>query len=493
MSITKKVLNKYTNLINVEIIKADPHFLITRAFSVLSFLFIMLFIFFIAYYRESLGDDVLSQFTDALKYYQDGHSSGIGDQIKDFPELFKSVKYFYLNWGGRIVGAALLPLLSLFGQGFTAFFIGICFTYLVFLAGLLIYGNSKELLKHPITIMVLFLFLIYFNPSINYLLMWTFTSIYVVSVLLLATYYYLFQKNLARSNSSFSLLNIILFNILGFIASFNQEVFSITISSLILYLSLKEIVQRKFPIRKIFFHTGLFLGTLLSVSAPGNLIRLVGIHDSSRMARPFIIRLLDVVEKTGFSIFGPNTISVVLITILIVIVIIKITKGASKLKEVFYYIINKNGIDFLFLLYIILISSLPPYMGSYGTLLFIFWCSLVIFKNIYIYRPLVISNFFSSFEKSFSGLFLVILIIGALIIHNQSWMSSMAKTTIERRNIIEQAVIKGIKTVDIPLYGGKCSNRFTFYNYNNYMNGENKTEYYKKYFGVYMNTQKQLE
>ena len=127
-------------------------------------------------------------------------------------------------------------------------------------------------------------------------------------------------------------------------------------------------------------------------------------------------------------------------------------------------------------------------MGIYGTLLFLFWFSVLIFKNIYLCKPESTNTVFPKFKKSIFSLFLVVSIIIILCVHNYSWMFSMAKTTIERRTIIENAIKKNEKYVSVPIYDDKVSNRFTLYNYNNYAgkDPETETEYFIKYFGVCM-------
>ena len=489
MSNIKQALYRYSDLLKDRMCQIRSHTAITYSVSGLSILFILLFITFISYYREPLGDDVLTQFTKGGMLYIDGYKGSVGNQIKDLSSLCQSVKWFYLNWGGRIVGATLMPLLSLFGFTFTAISTGICFVCLILLAGLLIFRNKKELLKHPLVIILLFLFLFYFNPFINFLLMWTFVSIYVVSLILLGTYYYFSQQILVFNNIPLTNRNMILFNFLGFFAGFTHEVFSFTILSLILFLTLKEIIKNKSPIRKLFYHTGLFIGTILCIFAPGNFNRLSGSHDAIPMAQPFITKLYLVFMKTAHAIVGVNKISFIIYAILIAIILIKHTIEITNDKNTLLLsLIKNNCVDMFFLFYVIMVWSIFPYMGAYGTILFLFWFSVLIFKNVYVYNPGRMDFFISKFEQSLLGLFVVISIVSILGAHDYSWMSSMAKTTIERRIIIKNAIKENVKQVDILLYDANVSNRFTFYNYNNYERHSNKTESYIKYFGVYMNT-----
>jgi len=453
--------------------------------SCLSFIFIFIFITFLAYYREPLGDDVLLQFTKGYTAYSDAFNGGIGNQVKNLLSLYEIVRGNFLSYSGRIIPILLVPLLSLLGHATTAIITGICFVFLILLAGWLIFKNTKEIFGYPLLIILLFLILYYNSRSIGFLLMWTVTSHYIISLILLGTYYFLFQNKFMFQRITSNIRNIILYNTFGFFAGITHEVFSFTILSLIIFLTVKEIVKNKLPIKRIFYHTGLFLGTILVFSAPGNFIRLANSHDSIPMSQPFINKISHIVRYSMSVTVGENRISLVIFAVLITIIIIKWNIFTN--KKLFLFFLKTNYIDILFLFYIILVWSIFPRMGIYGTLWFLFWFSVLIFKNIYSYKPKSTNILLPKFKKSIFVSFLVVSIIIILSVHNYSWMHSMAKTTIERRTIIENAVKKNEKYVSVPLYDDIVSNRFTSYNYNNYVgNNSNESEYYIKYFGVCM-------
>ena len=468
--------------------KIQPSFVINQSLSGVSLLLIFSFITLISYYREPLGDDVLSQFSNNLNYYLDDYKgNSIGNQITEASSLYQSVKNNYLNWGGRLVGAMMLPLLSIFGQAYTAIITGSLYVFLIVIAGLLIFKNVRELFKHPLVIILLFLLLFYFNPSINYLLMWTFTSIYIVSAVLLGTYYYLYKNYLFNDNDLPINSRVIYINIFGFVAGITHEVFSFTILSLVLFLSLQEIYKNKRPLRKIFLHTGLLLGTMVCVLAPGNFVRLANSHDSIRMTQSYIVKLFLVTRTTGYTIIGGDIIAFAIIFFLSTIVMLKYSRKFTKGKSNLLLFVKSNYVDMLFLLFVIVTWSFFPYIGSYGTILFQFWFLVVVFKNIYVNNGTSIDDIISKYEKSLLGSLTVLSIVIVLCFYNYPWMDSMAKTTIERRTIRENSIKENINNINVPLYDDNYSNRFNFYNYNNYKNEENKTEYYFKYYGVYMN------
>lgn len=479
----KQALSRYYNFLTFRINKIQFRNTINYVTSCLSLIFIFIFITSLSYYREPLGDDVLSQFTHGSSLYLDNNIGNIGNRINDLSSLYESVKNGFLTWGGRIMGFTLFPLLSLFGHAATAIITGICFVFLILLAGWLIFNNTKDIFEHPLIIILLFFILYYNNRSIGYLLMWVMTSIYIISVILLGTYYFLFQNKFLFQRIISNKWNIILYNILGFFAGITHEVFSFTILSLIIFLTAREIIKNKLPLKRFFYHTGLFLGTILVFSAPGNFVRIANSHDSVPMSQPFINKISSVIRYNLSVTAGENRISLIIFAVLITIIIMQYNN-----KKVFLPFLKNNYVDILFLFYIIIIWSIFPYMGIYGTLLFLFWFSVLIFKNIYIYpyKSKSTNILLPKFKKSIFNLSLVVSIIIILCAYNYSWMLSMAKTTIERRTIIEKAIKKNEKYVSVPLYDDKASNRFTLYNYNNYAGEDLETEYYVRYFGIHM-------
>ncbi|OGC22592.1 hypothetical protein A2310_07500 [candidate division WOR-1 bacterium RIFOXYB2_FULL_37_13] len=450
-------------------------------------IFIFAFVLFISYYRQPLGDDVLYQFTNGHKLYLDDNNGEIGKQVTNVPLLIESMKGIYNFNGGRIMGFALIPLLSIFGQVFIASIAGLCFMFLIVLTMAIISGSFREALNHPMILLLLFLIIFYFNPSISFLLMWTMTSIYVISLILLIAYYFMFQKvfQFGKNKIKINILIVIVFNILGFFAGFTHEVYSFVFLTLVVFLTLKEIIQSKLPLNRIFCHTGLLFGTIACITAPGNFIRLINSHDSVPMANSFSNKLYGNIATNFRMLAGVEYISFLLILVVLFFIYFsyRYIDGNSFRFDFF---MKNNAIDIFFLLFLIFIWSVFPYMGVWGTLLFVLWFTIVIFKNVLIYWIDKDKNLLLRIENSYIGAFLIVFIILMLTIVNFNWMRSMAKTTIERHHLISKAIKEKRSKVQVPSYEEICSNRFTINNYNNFANKENETIYYRKYFGVEM-------
>lgn len=471
-----------------------PSNLFLKFTSIIILLFVFAFIFFISYNRQPLGDDVLYQFSKGYNFYLDNFNGEIGEQITNFNMLLENVKGIYLNNGGRIVGFTLLPMLSIFGQFFTSFLTSLSCALIILLIVAMIFGSISESLKHPLVLLIIFLIVIYYNPGISYLLMWTMISIYVVSLILLLLYYFLFETKLKLGKEKIGFLKVLFLNILGVLAGFTHEVYSFVFLSFIGFLTIKEIIFNKRSISILFNHIGLFLGTIACITAKGNFVRLANSHDSVLMTKSYISRFMSVLE-TNFKMFcGVEKYSFLIIFVLIIVVLyfylfhnnfkqIKTTSVFLKVIALF----NNNAIDICFLLYITLIWSVFPYMGDWGAMLFISWLLFIILKNITVYLKDESRNILFKIEKSYLGNMIIGIVILVLISQNYSWMNYMSKTTKIRNLIIEEAIKKNQSSVDVPYYEDICSNRFTMFNYNNFLNNEGSRSHNVKYFKIKVN------
>ena len=454
-------------------------------FSIFVLVFIFTFVFLISFYRIPLGDDVLTQFMNGGAQYIDGYSGGIGNQISDFYSLYQSVRWFYLNWGGRIIGAISFPLLSIFGQFFVATITGILYAYLIFISSVLIFNCTSKPLSHPAAFIILFLLIIYLNPAINYLLMWTFTSIYVLSLALLATYYYITSNDKIYNHIKNNKQYYFTFNLFGLICGLTHEVYGVTFLGTILYLSYKNKGLNKNIRDLIIPHTGLIIGVLLCVLAPGNIVRLNNGHDSKYMSISYLSRLIKVIWVEMYVTFGAHGLSLAIFALLGFVVLYRYATLKCNFKFILTDLFHKNSSDIFVILFFTIVSSALPYMGSYGALLLLFWLSVIFLKNIYIYSNLEIV---SRLENNVYFFIAQILLLISLVVTNGSWILSMAAVTNERATLTKQAIDRGMKCASVPRYSDSIANRFNFYNYNNYANHENETDYYIKFFGIRLQT-----
>lgn len=451
---------------------------------VLSFItigFIAFFIFTASYYRFPIGDDVLHQFTTSYELYTNAEHPSLGVQVLDFPTLFESVFLKYFHHSGRVVGYFLIPFLSIFGHLFISIFSVLIFIGVILLVVKNINFDDNPLI-HPVSILLCFLVLFYFHPDIGWLLMWTFTSIYVASLLLLLLFITILRKILENTNR-INITNLCLLNILGFIAGLTQEVFALTFLFVGFALILKTFVKKKTSKKVFLYLIGLTIGFILCFLAPGNFSRLAESHDSAPLAIPIITRFIESLNTHKLSITGYYFSFIILFPCFLLYCIQLYRRIKSRSTPEFEDILFVSSIVIIF------VWAIFPYTPMYGTqgFLCLFLISVFIafnkFKfgnfpninqwNIFLYCGLIIASIFT------------------LIKINQPWLNALQNTSIVWQNNIQAAIKKNETEVTVPKFPDLTSNRFTMKNYNNgsYFttdkNGsvqEYETEYYKKYF-----------
>lgn len=494
--------DKINKMLSMRIFRPLPK-VAKYSLSITALLFVFLFIFSISYYRQPLGDDVLFQFTKGYNMYLDNNNGEIGQQITNLPLLMESLKGVYAYHSGRIIGFALIPLLSIFGQTFTAALTGLSFAFLILLAAAMIFDNFNESLKHPLILLSLFLIIFYFNPGVGFLSMWTFTSIYVVSLILLGIYYCVYRITLICGKQPIAPLPLIGFNALGFFAGLIHQIYGLVFLILVGVLALKEILRNQAPLKRLFRHSGLLLGTIICLIAPGNYVRLINSHDSILMARPFLEKMQGVFATNVRMLAGIDYSSLLVMIIILFAAALSSRYAYSKTASItrgtkFFWgmhFFKKNAIDIFFLFTITTAWSLVSNMWLYGALLFILWFAVVIFKNAVVYWLECDKNLLLRVENSYAGAFLAIILIFSISILNFNWMYSMAKTTIERKYLITRAIRDKRLSVEVPRYDDICTNRFTIFtsareNYNNFVGNNNGNEsiFYNRYYGIKMYT-----
>jgi hypothetical protein len=417
-----------------------------------------------------LGDDVLTQFTNGTSQYLTT-SSGVGEKISNISEYFNSVKFYYLNWGGRIVGVMLFPLLSIIGHFGIALIIASIYTYVILVTYAIIFDNSLQLLKNPFILLVLNITIFYSNPSISYLVMWTFTSIYVVAYALLITYIYLTKKGDHGVDEGVK----ILWTIFGFICGITHEVFGLLTLVFIFFIHKSP----KNFLDKLKKHIGILMGVGLCILAPGNFTRLNSAHDLVPNSRSFYVKLIENITAHAHVISGtPKRVSLIILFCGFLITFFCLIKNNNNFNKALSITINYFKEYLVFLITMISIWIVFPYTPIYGTFYFLCFSTIIIIRYNYLF-----GNDKNEVQKQITIAFTYLILIYLFLI-NYSWIKSMSNITQQRRAIISEAIANKERYAIVPPYLDQYSNRFNFYNYNNFSNQENKSVYYEKYYGV---------
>lgn len=416
--------------------------------------------FCISYFQLPMGDDILYQFKYGASWYMDQPPVPVGEHITNLRGVFENSCYTYLYWSGRIIGYALLPLISLWGLGFVAVLSALINETVILIIMRLIYKEeklTKAFLQHPAILVLTHVLVFAFGRYMDYLSMWTFTSIYTISVLLFLAILFKTQKA-EKSRFEISAKDILQLNILGFFMGISHEVYG---AILILILGIKFILRLKKGniLRYLMSYLGLGIGYLICFFAPGNIVRMNSAHDAdinNPISQKFMTSLLNHIYVGTGEKYLVCLLSVFVILCVTFALLIKSIHLLPFIKSIladnYEYIIGA-----IFSIFIWMASS---YVPSYGILLFMCFYTIVlcdiILKISSKNRNIVVLNSYMS------GIVMLCVVVWYL-----SWIPNLISSTIEIRQQIKTGLSSGNAEIVVMKYPDEIDNVYTFHNYRN--------------------------
>jgi hypothetical protein len=444
--------------------------------------FFGMFYYLICYNQFPYGDDVLMQFSTGISFYLDIPNPTLGKQITSLPILFESVLNIYKVWSGRIVGASLTPLLTMFGRKFTAGFSAVVFLLIIFNVGALIDSHKEDKMKifqNPLRLVLLNLMIIALGGFKGGMTMWIMVSIYGFSTLL-----YLIMLNitnvLCKNNFNSKVSSIIIINLFGFLAGLTHEVIG-AISILMIFIKCFEVfLKKKASFFNIVYHyIGLILGYFICFIAPGNFVRMNSSHDKE-IKNSFFTKLDVSLDVHSLIIHGYKNICYFIIILLLIYCVIKVnTKIISTLK----IIIIDNYQFILGIIFSILIWSFASYVPTYGLLFYMCLVCIILFRIYDECNRIKTFNLSGFNYKLATPITLVLLIL--IFLYNYSCLSNLRSVTNSREVLIHSAKNKFKDSVIVPAYKDVDNLFFTLDSSAN--NQESfDSEYYIKYYGIHI-------
>ena len=428
-------------------------------------LFLASFVFLAEYSRPPVGDDVLTQFQNHIKYYLDGEDSICGPQCSSVADAVTIAKENYYLWGGRLLGFFLGPYRSLVGDVFIAFFTSLIYLSIILLSCYIVRKSWIEVFLHPLDYVFLFIVTFFLNVGIDYLLMWTMISIYSLSVLLILIYG-IIQDKLYQSNEKRIGL-ILLYNCLGIVAGITQEIY---VALICLFLLVSFIIKKEKRCQLFRYNIGFVLGSMVCILAPGNFNRSLQSHEA-QLTLSYLQRLKYNIYIHLSNLAGAKYICALIIIAVFVFFMYKFLKYKKlKVRKILYY-----WTGLLFFSVFAWAAVATP--NSYSMFFFVVFSWIVIMQ-------LFIDNCekYSSLGFIKTSIVSLCVILG-LTIYNSGWLVSNLKTRLTWNQLIDEAVANHYEIIDVPKFEEKYSNRFNMYNYNN--NPEEFTnDYYLKYYKV---------
>lgn len=430
-----------------------------------------LFIWFFSYMNEPIGDDILFSYENGLAFYLDDYDlSNLGERITSVSQVFSLIGFFYTHWSGRMTGYSIEIFGKLLPKIVLAFITSTVLVGNVLLAMRIIYKDMREVLKKPLVFLVIYLAVYWYRWDVFYSYMWIMVCVYSISVLGCLLYYNLVVVNDEKGKKT----NIILLQIIGFLAGFSHEVLSFCILIPILYHFVISIHKKEKKFRDVYRYIGFILGYILCFFSPGNFYR-AG-QSNETIIVPYHYRLLgSLLSHSGALMenMGGIVLTVVVTAIFIILLLRVGFKDNAVVKEWFG---NYCGI-ILAIVVSIFVWAFFPRTPSYGMELYVllFYISIIS----YIHKC-----FSSSYIKSHDKVYILlpfVLIIALLIIHTNE-IKSYYEVRQERIHIVQEAEKNNLPEVVIPCYPLSANTeRFLLY----YLNSQYQydSNYYIAYYG----------
>lgn len=268
---------------------------------------------------------------------------------------WNKIKNAYVTWDGRVTARTIAPLIRWIfslpdGINWTLFSLYIAFVVLVLylLVVQAVCGSIRAGINAP-ELLLLTGALLFLVPSYSYaymtrILMYVFTNIYVVSVILYLCLYRLIGQSFERAADSqqtggkeLTAGRMIAMNAVGLAAGLSHEAYGVIFGTVLLTQLIRYWLEnhRKISIRYLFLYVGYLVGFCICFFAPGNFNRAAQSHESALTTVPLLQRLFYSVYVHAFVAYKVWILPVVVIPILVAAIIAALYKKLLTWKEMF--------------------------------------------------------------------------------------------------------------------------------------------------------------
>ncbi len=406
-------------------------------------------------FRPLLGDDILDQFMYCDKMYI-GDPTWVELPPKDsIAMVLKDAWHLYNHWSGRVIYLLLIALPTLAGKTVYCILTAIIYMGIIFAGGKLEYGSISALLKHPVSVVTMSSLIMLYNYTMDHSIMWTFASIYGMSVflyLILLNY----TKDIADGKKEINTYTLIGMNILGLATGLTHELLGAWyIFQILLILVFYKGIRRAFGYIKLYI--GLILGFGICFFAPGNFERALSDHDSNIYGNYFL-RLFESASQHGQCILKMQNMGIVIgLTFLFLVLwaFIKTDKHSlidNIARPAFYAVsILASWVMWSLVAY-------TPVYGMIGMLVYVCLLGIHIIDG---------SKLFETGGKIAYDTALATVMIVLVLGDSIPWLAAFGQQSIAREELISEAKAAGEEYVIVPKYTDYVSRHIIFSRYVN--------------------------
>lgn len=473
--------------------------------SVILLLTVAIFLFVLRYSTPLLGDDIGGLVKNNPDSYLDDYVSSEEctlDLDFSFTTTFGNAITSYQLWWGRMSKYLLVPLVKFiftFPDGVNWVLFSIYITAMAMIMFLLIiktiWSSAEEALDSPMKLLLLGL-LVFYIPSYSYaymtrILMYTFTNIYVFSLILYLWLYCLIRKNLVRKTNP-TVISLIGINIVGLLAGFSHEVNGVLFGIILLIQLIRYFLEQKdkkekFQYQKFFLYIGFVIGYCGCFFAPGNFNRAGQSHESTLQSISLWNRIGNSVYIHAFIAYKLFIIPIVIIPLCLIAFVVLLKYKQLTIREIMRSVMS-NIEWFLAFAASAIIWGVCPRVVNYGMLA---TNAILIIGAMKVLNELQGKISALSGEKSRNlctalAMFILIALIGSHYLE----VSEVWGIAGEWRTAVLEARAAGLEEVIVPAYPEDLDYRFfDIQNINN--QGAFDKTIYKVVYGTHILIEKQ--
>lgn len=426
------------------------------------------FYYIICYYQMRIGDDILFPFHMGFRHYLDGEIWIPEEKVLTLRQAFEQYGQYYLTFSGRITALLQGYIFNKLGEGIISIISAVVYVSTILLVCRIGLKSWKNVVKSPAILLLSSLYMYQLTPTGTYISMWTFVCQYAIPTLLFLLYYLIVLN--AYQEDTLSIKKKVMILIFGFFCGWCHECLS---AFAILLVSAKAIyesyINKTMQIKRVGINLGLYLGYLVIFLCPGNYKRIFLSHDMERSS-------LDIISKLKVSIYEHL-----------------VAAGALNRKEVWMlglfliaiiwsYVKNRNSIlDFIksnLELILVIVISIPvwavfaPPVPQYGLQLWKACLVILMLKAIDV----------NILREKYWNIIGTVGIV-AYIACNVGWLTDLVEVTVERRELISEAIEDNQDIVYVKRYPESTYGYLTLYNYANQKDIFNN-EWAEEYYGI---------
>ncbi len=416
---------------------------------------------------------------------------------------WNKIEHAYVTWDGRVTARAIAPLIRWIfslpdGVNWVLFSVYVVSVVLMLylLTVQAICGSLRAGMNTP-ELMLLTGLLLFFVPEYSYaymtrVLMYVFTNIYVVSVILYLSFYRLISRFLggsagscsAERTSSKSLTagRLIGINALGLAAGLSHEAYGVIFGAVLLTQLIRFWLEnrRRISIRYLFMYAGYLAGFCICFFAPGNFNRAAQSHESTLRTVPVLQRLFDSIYIHMFVAYKMWIVPVVVIPLAAAAVIVLLRMRMLLWKEMAAAVIH-NLEWFLGFAMSAITWGLVARVMNYGMLAANVLLMIGVLRVLCEWKRCVTGRIASGerqitiIRSVSAGIGLVIVLF--MIIGNGSELMEVHRTADVWRNNIRLARRDGMEEIEVPAYPEDLNPKFYEPEVVNYQNLYDKAAY----------------